>query len=93
EERTPDKILERLTQEEPEPEEAKTTETAEPEAAVDEERLEELLEGAEEPPAPEPAIETPPAADLDEANEKLAQLLETEEKPEEESSDKKPEGS
>ncbi|RME93970.1 MAG: ABC transporter ATP-binding protein, partial [Verrucomicrobia bacterium] len=53
EERTPDKILERLTQEEPEPEQAETIETAEPEAAVDEERLEELLEGAEEPPAPE----------------------------------------
>lgn len=92
EQRTPDKILERLTQEEPESPPA-VTEASAPEPTVDEKRLEQLLESAEEPPRTEPEVQTPPPADLEQANQKLAQLLGSEEKPAEEPPPNRPEGS
>jgi len=44
-----------------------------PEPAVDTAKLEALAHGPE--PAPAPKVETPPPADLEQANQKLAVLL------------------
>ncbi len=69
----PDKILERLTQAQPEPE--IPARPAPEEEKVDEKILAALTQSSEPPPAPKPITQPEKPADLEKANEKLSSLL------------------